>query len=995
MRGGLYFLSEVRRTLTVRTPYVNAGVEGTEVYLRVADGRTEMIVLEGSVTATPGSANTVPFTAATVTTGQQATVAQGDLPSVTALPDDGLAFGALRRVTVGALSWTLYYPEVLVGADAAAYPRIAEAARLLVAGQAGQAELLLAQTAEAGAEGGLAAALRTSIAVARRDGAAADSQAARAIALAPGAAAPWLARSYARQLALNLDGALAAAGEAATLAPREPLPQARLAELYLMQGETRRARIAADRAASLGATPLTDIAQGFVALAGLRGATAEAAFRRALQRESQNPTALLGLGLALIKQGDVAAGTSQIQNATVADPGSSLLRSYLGRGFFNERDDLAAARQYAIAKALDPKDPTPWFYDAIRLQLANQPVAALRGLDQSIALNDERAVFRSRTLLDQDQAVRGAALARVYRDLGFEQLGINTAGLSLAVDPASPSAHQFLSDLYFGVPRLEAARASELLQSQLLQDPNPQPLQPSLPFTDLDLVADAGPRTAGFNEFTPLFIGNGVRINGAGTLGSQQTAAGEVALGTLVGRTAFSAGIYHYQTDGFRRNFDVEHDVQNLFAQTLLGDGLSLQAEYRSRDTHGGDRRLLFDPDNFDRSKRTDFDQEIYRLGGRYDLSPSLGVLVSYIHADERLKDDLDLAPQAKQFEEERGKTDQGEVQVLGRLGPARLVAGVSDARRDGEFRQSFLVGGEASAFDPSDSDSYGTEVYGLATVTPLRGVDVSVRMAWTRAEVEDDSLGEDLGMSGLTPGIGIAWSPIETGTTLRAAASRTIKVPYAGSQTLRPTQLAGFNQILDEFDGTRADQLDFSLEQKLSSSVTIGTTASLRWLARELVVDDSGVDLSDARDDRVGAFAYWTATNELAFTFQPMFEWYRARERESSGDPYRVRTLTLPVTAAWFHPSGVYAFGGASYLQQDIQQAPEGTSEQDDDWGILIDLGVGYRLPRRYGTIGFRIDNLFDEQLSFQDESLRTDTDLNPRFLPARTFLLTATLNF
>ena len=30
IRGALYFLSEVRRTLTVHTPYVTAGVEGTE-----------------------------------------------------------------------------------------------------------------------------------------------------------------------------------------------------------------------------------------------------------------------------------------------------------------------------------------------------------------------------------------------------------------------------------------------------------------------------------------------------------------------------------------------------------------------------------------------------------------------------------------------------------------------------------------------------------------------------------------------------------------------------------------------------------------------------------------------------------------------------------------------------------------------------------------------------------------------------------------------------
>ena len=147
LRGGLYFLSEVRRTLSVRTPYVNAGVEGTEVYLRVADAGTEMIVLEGRVAATPGNASGVPFAPAPVVTGQRLEAAPGGVPSVTTLPDDGAAFGVLRRVTVGALSWTLFYPEVLVGGEADGYPRIAAAARLLVAGQRDQAESLLARGA--------------------------------------------------------------------------------------------------------------------------------------------------------------------------------------------------------------------------------------------------------------------------------------------------------------------------------------------------------------------------------------------------------------------------------------------------------------------------------------------------------------------------------------------------------------------------------------------------------------------------------------------------------------------------------------------------------------------------------------------------------------------------------------------------------------------------------------------------------------------------------
>ena len=67
-------------------------------------------------------------------------------------------------------------------------------------------------------------------------------------------------------------------------------------------------------------------------------------------------------------------------------------------------------REYAIAKELDPKDPTPWFYDAIAKQTTNRPVEALQDMQKAIELNDNRAVYRSRLLLDSDLAARSAAL---------------------------------------------------------------------------------------------------------------------------------------------------------------------------------------------------------------------------------------------------------------------------------------------------------------------------------------------------------------------------------------------------------------------------------------------------------------------------------------------------------------------------------------------------------------------------------------------------------
>ena len=75
----------------------------------------------------------------------------------------------------------------------------------------------------------------------------------------------------------------------------------------------------------------------------------------------------LGFGLAIIRDGDLTAGREQIEIAVALDPTNSLIRSYVGKAYYEEntkaRDKLAAI-QFGFAKQLDPKDPTPWFYDA-------------------------------------------------------------------------------------------------------------------------------------------------------------------------------------------------------------------------------------------------------------------------------------------------------------------------------------------------------------------------------------------------------------------------------------------------------------------------------------------------------------------------------------------------------------------------------------------------------------------------------------------------------
>lgn len=61
-------------------------------------------------------------------------------------------------------------------------------------------------------------------------------------------------------------------------------------------------------------------------------------------------------------------------------------------------------------------------------------------------LNDNRAVYRSRLLLDQDNAVRGANLARMYDQVGLGDISLREAAKAVSYDYTSFSSHQFLAD---------------------------------------------------------------------------------------------------------------------------------------------------------------------------------------------------------------------------------------------------------------------------------------------------------------------------------------------------------------------------------------------------------------------------------------------------------------------------------------------------------------------------------------------------------------------
>ncbi|MFZ1429950.1 MAG: TonB-dependent receptor [Geminicoccaceae bacterium] len=1010
LQGAVYFLSEVRRTLSIRTPYVNAGIEGTEVYLRV--GRpgepvapsAELIVLEGKVAVTPGERRINGFPTGKVTTGERLVVAESGNPDVTAIPGNGAVYSPLRQVTVGQLSWTLFYPDVMVATEAGPYPRITAAARLLAAGQRTAAETMLAAVPDAGTEAGLKNSLLAMVAVARKDAPEALRLANQAASLAPTAAAPQLALSYARQLAQDLDGAVQAAEQAAVRAPEEPLVPARLSELFLMRGDTGAARRAAEEAARLGDTPLSDIVLGYADLATYRASSAEAAFRRALERQSQDPAALLGLGLALIRQGDMRAGTVQLENAVVADPSSSLLRSYLGKAFFTERNDKSAAKQYAIAKELDPTDPTPWFYNAILQQLSNQPVSALRELERSMTLNDGRAPFRSALLLDRDQAVRGASLAQIYQDLGFTQLGINAAGRSLMLDPASSAAHRFLSDVYQGQPRLEVARVSELLQAQILQPVGLNPVQPSLAFSDLNVIGNAGPAQVGFNEFTPLFQKDGWQFAGTGMVGTQDTRAVESTATTLQGRTSLSIGQYFYDTDGFRQNDHLQHKIYTAFGQIQLTDDVSVQAEFRRRESNLGDRSMNFDLESFDPTLDQSVDQDIARLGGTWAITPATKAVVSAAYSNRNQRDhsntSLDIGGQLfeAEFRDKANSTGkQLESQLLTSTGPTKIVAGGGVYRVDAylQSEETDTFAGETSQSDLFDDPNLNVDARKLYAYSYTRWPEPVI---WTAGVGLESTDAPGRRESEPTPKLGVEYRATDW-MSLRAAAFRTVKSQLVAQQTIEPTMVAGFNQLFDDFNGTKADQAGAGLDLRLGPDVSVGVEGIYRRLSPprlDIGTDDTDVLLGDASETMAQGYFYWTATDRISVSLELHGDWFRQHQNGPDSRPQSINTLLAPLSVRYFAPNGFFAVAGVEYVNQMVNRK-DGNGDETDETGDawLVDASIGYRLPERHGIVSLEFNNLLNQSFHWQDDTFRSSEQQNRRFTPERAAMFRLSLNF
>lgn len=819
--GSLYFFSrEKPAEIQFRTPTAAGAIRGTEFNLETSSESSTLTLIDGEVELA-NEAGRIDLKG-----GELGAVIRGQAPTKTPFID-----------AVNIIQWCLYYPagvdvdeiafsdpekqklgesldayrsgdllkalELFHGSGLPASEAVAiyEAALDISVGQVNQADKIIEHIAP-GQKLGLA----------MREMIAAVQNRPWNPPVPPSSASEWLAHSYYLQSKGKPEEALTAAYSSVAVSPSFGFAWVRIAELELGLGEMSKSRQALKKGVQLSprnAQALT--VQGFLLAAQDCTTEAQVYFDRAIAIDGALGNAWLGRGLCRIRRGESEEGRKDLQVAATLEPQRALLRSYLAKAFDNVGMDKLAEKDLRLAKKLDPNDPTAWLYSALINDRLNRINEAVQDLEKSKELNNNQQLFRSKLLLDQDQAVREANLALTYSDAGMADVGLREATKAVSSDYANYSAHLFLADSY-----------------QNLQDPKGYNHRYDVPATSewliANLLAPAGwealSRSVAAREFSSFFTTDGFGFGSSTEYDSRGMWTESASQYGSCGKMAYALDAYYLTDPGQRYNNDLEfqeYSVQTKAQITDL-DSFFLYTSYVKRDA--GDVVQYYDPNMASHGFRVSETQDPNLfLGYHREWQPGLHTLALF----GRVSDDLDFNNPATnplflyyrngvirtvnrrvfpfdQVFEKNSEVYSGELQQIWETGSQTLVLGQRVQGGDGSA-QSFL---SAPIDNHIDQDfSFGLQrynVYGYEQWQVIEPVQLTLGLAYDHLEfpvntdiapISDQSAVKDL----VEPKLGVVYTPWKGGT-LRAHYTRSLGGSDAENGIrLEPTIVGGLNQ--------------------------------------------------------------------------------------------------------------------------------------------------------------------------------------------------------
>jgi len=844
-----------------------AGVEGTEFVMAVNDAdETTLSVIDGKVKFGNELATLV------LTNDQQAAADLGKTPVL--MPG---------FIANNLLQWCFYYPAVLdlndlpltpdeqknlgesldayrtgdLEAALKKYPaqqsdsedvKIYHAALLLSVGNiAGSENILSSLPDNSERPQRLAAALRELISAVKRQTFPPNPN--------PKMATEFLAESYYEQSldvhGTSLESALNLAKQAATNSPQFGFAWERVAELEFSFGRTGNALDALNKSLAIATrNPEALTLKGFLLAAQNQTREAVSWFDRSLAVDPALGNTWFGRGLCKIRLGDADGGREDLLVAAALEPPRAELRSYLGKAYANSGDFPRATKEFQLAKRLDPNDPTSWLYSALLDQERNQINDGIRDLEKSEEMNDNRSVYRSQLLLDQDRAVRSANLATLYSDAGMSDVSVNEAARAVNYDYANYSAHMFLADSF-----------------NQLNDPNENNLRYETPAESEYLVANLlAPVSAGTlsptvsqQEYSRLFERDGFGMASDTEYLSRGAWMESGAQFGTFGNFGYDLEAFYHSDPGQRVNNDIEQRQLSLTLKQQLTPQDGVYFNVQQYQGENGDIFQYYNPGMANLNVREKETQNPnISLGYDHEWSPGIHTLFF----GTRLNDTFSLtnpteptliaflpafAPAVPVLTSVQGLTMQenytnrltiysAELQQIWEQADHTTVIGArmqyghfeTASLQDTPSTLAFIFASPAAQQDITSyfrrTSLYGYHQWQIFEPLQLIGGVTYDRITYPE-NFETAPLSQNETMrEQLSPKAGVIWTPLEN-TTARFAFTRSLSgATLDQSYQLEPSQVAGFIQdyrsvipesIAGPNSGAGIETYDVSLERK------------------------------------------------------------------------------------------------------------------------------------------------------------------------------------
>ncbi|MDT8344957.1 MAG: TonB-dependent receptor, partial [Thermohalobaculum sp.] len=642
--------------------------------------------------------------------------------------------------------------------------------------------------------------------------------------------------------------------------------------------------------------------------------------------------------------------------------------------------------------------PAPWLSRAEVLFAENRPIEALGSLRAARERAGARSVLRSARGLGEDRAIRGAAVARVYDTLGFSDQAIREGTQGAEQDPTNAAAHRVLADVLRARGNTDTARASSAFRAQVYEQPSKTPIQPSLSESDLAIFQGPGATRPSLAELSPFFDADGLRADLLGFGGTQDTFGDEASVTVLHKGFAFGVGQFHYDTDGYRTNNDLQHDIVSVRAKGQVLPWLDLFGEYRYRETDAGDRTLEFDARDGNPTVDIRDERSLFRLGGhaRIGANQDVAVVGSYVDTDggNRAGEANFFSPRVTSF----GDTEVFDVQAqhVGRFGPLSTVAGLSYTDTSGTFGAVLDFGPFAFSlppfsFDQSRVSGYAYGTWLIENPGPFTALELTGGLSVDAIDSDTTSFRD---VTKVNPKAGVRLEVID-GLTLRGAYTRTVQHPQVVDERLEPVSVAGFVQYVDQFNNSEVEQVGVGLDAAVTSWLDIGAEGVRRWIE----LDPSSLGLLTGETDELEIRAYANAS---------FLDRFAARldivhlDAESDGaatinDLGRFEVSEVTAGLGWFHPSGFFASGRVGVGWTDFVNTANTVRPQGADTFPITEISLGYRLPNRRGLLSLDLLNVADADFGFEDRTVEGAANplAAPRFAREFTALARLRLSF